>query len=342
MKPAVAAIGLPDYIQRGGEIVFSPPGVATGVRMYAFMLRAEPDRLQTMFDRYLNEPGGGVVHVVPAGSTIVLNVVALDHVGALTPPDDVRGYFCELEMAIWTLGYDEVSDSYTTFVPYMIVDRGAAMAMGREVYGFPKQLGTVTFPDAGDPDFTIDLDGLTAWGPDCEFTSQRLLTIPWSTPLVGSLSVDFESQAALVEGLARVLTTDRGLDAGDGTDLFGRFTGVVELLSKETLPMMFLKQVRDARQPTKACYRGIHTADFVVTGFRGAGRLPRPTLELEDLANVPIRRELGLDDGDLTPIDAFWVDFDFTLSVAEKMWVTPPANGARAVVGGARGGGAGR
>ena len=100
MKRAPDTDRLPDYIQRGGEIVFSPPGVAKGVRMYAFMLRADPERLTRMFNCYLNEPSGGVARIVPVGSTIVLNVVELKHVGALTPPDNVRGYFREIEMAI--------------------------------------------------------------------------------------------------------------------------------------------------------------------------------------------------------------------------------------------------
>ncbi len=272
------------------------------------------------------------MRVVPVGSTIVLNVVELNRVGALTGPDDVRGYFHESEMAIWTLGYDEVTESYTTFVPYMIVDRGAAMAMGREVYGFPKQLGTVTFPSESAPEFTVTVDGVRTWGVNSEFRPQPLLTIPWPFDPIDSYDVDFGSQVELVDGLADVLWTDRGFKPRADGDLFDRLTGALQLLSEETLPMIFLKQIRDARRPTKACYQGIHFADFKVTGFRGAGRLPEPTLKLNNLANVPIRRELGLAAGDLTAIAAFWVDFDFTLSVAERVWVTPQPNGAHALV----------
>ncbi len=331
MKKAPDTDRLPDYIQRGGEIVFSPPGVAKGVRMYAFMLRADPERLTRMFNCYLNEPSGGVARIVPVGSTIVLNVVELKHVGALTPPDNVRGYFRELEMAIWTLGYDEEVESYATFVPYMIVDRGSAMAMGREVYGFPKQLGTVTLPpDASE--FTVTVDGVLEWDADSAFTPQRLVTIPWHEGLIESTEAEFNSQADLVADLARVLETDRVIEAVNETGLVKRLRGALQLLAEDTLPMIFLKQIRDARRPTKACYQSIHWANFKVTEFRRAGHLLPSTIQLNDLASMPIRRELGLPAGELTPIAAFWVDFDFTLSVAEQAWVTPPPVSVQAVV----------
>jgi hypothetical protein len=95
--------------------------------------------------------------------------------------------------------------------------------------------------------------------------------------------------------------------------------------------MIFLKQIRDARQPTRACYQSIHWAEFEVTGFRGARHLRTPALELNDLDSMPIRRELGLPAGSLTPIAAFWVDFDFNLSAAYGVRVKPPPNGAYAV-----------
>ena len=266
-------------------------------------------------------------------------------------PDQARGYFSELEMAVWALGYDRRSGRYLTFVPYMVVDHGSAMAMGREVYGFPKQLGVVNLPDNEEKAFRVDVDAVRTWGADHEFTRQRLLTIPWVSTQFGEPPVDFSTQEQLVRELARTASSDPGLmrvatGAGDQGDI-DHLAGAVELLVSRTLPMVFLKQIRDARQPTKACYQAIHTANFEVTAFRGAGRLRgHPTLLLEDYDNVPICRELGLDgcrqsaDGtgpsgtahELVPIDSFWVDFDFNLTVAEEVWVQPQGPAAAASV----------
>jgi hypothetical protein len=233
----------------------------------------------------------------------------------------------------------------------MIVDRGSAMAMGREVYGFPKQLGVVSFPDDAEKAFRVDVDAVRTWGPDHEFTRQRLLTVPWSESQLGPPPVDFTTQEQLVRELAKAATDDPGLMQGvtgaSDEDDIDHLAGAVELLVSRTLPMVFLKQIRDARQPTRACYQAIHTANFEVTGFRGAGRLRgKPTLLLEDFDNIPICRELGLDgcrqstDGtgsagtahELVPIDSFWVDFDFNLTVAEEVWVQPQGPAAAASV----------
>ena len=319
--------GLPRYVERGGEVVYCPPGVATGVRMYAFMLLGDVAQLRRMFHRYLNGPSGGAVEYEPAGPLVVLNFTTLDHVGAQIPPDAARGYFRESEVAIWTLGYDRVSEAYAAFVPYMIVDRGSAMAMGREVYGFPKQLGVLEMPgrDERPDEFALSVYGVREWGPNERFQSHRLIRIRQTDSAARMPSHDFASQEHLVRRMADLARADPDLagaaGGGDAAQDIDHAARAVELLAAETLPMVFLKQIRDARTPLLACYQAIQTADFVVTNYRGAGHLPgRYTIDIEHLVNEPIRRDLGLPDGPLTPVGAFWVDFDFVLTVADEVW----------------------
>jgi hypothetical protein len=306
--------------------------------MYAFLLTGDMRHLQQMYDRYLNGPCGGLVEYEPAGPLVVLNFTTLNHVGALTPPDSQRGYFLENEVAIWSLGYDSRHERYSTFVPYMFVDQGSAMAMGREVYGFPKQLGVVTLPGPDDrPDaFLLETPGVATWGPNEQFTPQPLITITQTDVGAPNYQHDFSSQAHLVAELAAVIAQDPGvtgvMGGGGAAADIDHAARAAELLASETLPMVFLKQIRDARTPLFACFQAIHAADFVVTGYRGAGHLPgRYSIDIKDLANEPIRRDLGLPDGPLTPVGAFWVDFDFTLSVGDEIWraAVPPTVVAR-------------
>ena len=322
--------GLPTYVERGGEVVYSPPGVANGVQMYAFMLRADVDRMQLMYDRYLNGPSGGAVQYEPAGSIIVLNFTSLARVGALTPPDVERGYFAESEVAIWTLAYDRVSGEYATFVPYMVVDRGSAMAMGREVYGFPKQLGQVTMPSLDEPTttFALEVDAVRNWGPGEPFEQQRLITITSSNDTAPPPESDFVSQQHLVGAMAALIGEDSGLLSriAGGPDQLDHAANAVELLAQQRLPMVFLKQIRDGHMPLQACYQAVQTAEFVVTGFRGAGQLPGSfVVDIAEFANEPIRRDLGLPAGPIDPVGAFWVDFDFTLSTAQVVWASNAA-----------------
>ena len=318
---------MPPYIQRGGEVVYAPPGVATGVRMYAFLIRADTPHLQRMYNRYLNDPSGGIVDYEPAGPLIVLNFTTLKQIGALTPPDNERGYFSENEVAIWSLGYDSQHDRYSTFVPYMFVDQGSAMAMGREVYGFPKQLGAITMPTSDErPDiFRLETPGVEIWGKHEQFTPQHLITVTQTEPDAPPYQNDFSSQAHLVAEIASIMAEDPGvvdaIERGDPADRLKHAARAAELLASETLPMVFLKQIRDAATPLLACFQAIHAADFKVTGYRGAGHLPGEyRIDIADLANEPFRRELGLPAGPLTPVGAFWVDFDFELSVGDEIW----------------------
>ena len=329
--------GLPVYVERGGECVYCPPGVATGVRMYAFIVKGDALALAEMFDRYLNVPSDGAVQFEPAGELFVLNFTTLNHVGALTPPDVERGYFTESEVAIWSLGYDRVSDTYATFVPYMVVDQGAAMAMGREVYGFPKQLGEVDMPpEAGPYDaFQLRVRGVQQWGADQRFDLHPLVDITQTDTDVPPPDDGFGSQLELVLAMSKLAQEDPGLGSavrlpGVGSKDRRNASGpdmldALELLTDETLPMVFLKQVRDGRMPLRACYQAVQRADFVVTAYRGATRLPGTyRIDIHDLANEPIRRDLGIPAGPLEPVDAFVVDFDFTLSVAEEIWRSDP------------------
>ena len=169
---------MPYYVERGGEVSLCPPGVAMGTRAYCFVLEADRTKLAEMFDRYLNEPSMGAVHYEPVGSLVILMFANIPHLSATLPPDVRMGYMVEREVAVWTLGYDTVRDQFSMFNPYMIVNHPWAMAMGREVYGFPKQLGVVTLPDDGKPDkYALDLPGVEQWGPDHEFACRRFLAV---------------------------------------------------------------------------------------------------------------------------------------------------------------------
>ena len=147
--------------------------------MYAFLLHADPKRQQQMYDRYLNGPCGGVVEYERGRSARRAQLHNAESRRSADPPDRQRGYFLENEVAIWSLGYDSQHERYSTFVPYMFVDQGSAMAMGREVYGFPKQLGVVSMPgpDERPDEFVLETPGVAKWGENEQFTQQTLITI---------------------------------------------------------------------------------------------------------------------------------------------------------------------
>jgi hypothetical protein len=318
---------MPYYVERGGEVSLCPPGVAMGTRAYCFVLEADRTKLAEMFDRYLNEPSMGAVHYEPVGSLVILMFANIPHLSATLPPDVRMGYMVEREVAVWTLGYDTVRQQFSMFNPYMIVNHPWAMAMGREVYGFPKQLGVVTLPDDGKPDkYALDLPGVEQWGPDNEFACQRFLAVIESGAETAAPPRCFSSQGELVAATAEIVLAHHSEISLDMTgQSFGsraeRDAKLLEVLSFETLPIVLLKQIRDARTPMHACFQAVQLADFSVLGFRGAGELPgRHSLQIQELANEPLRRELGFAAGPVPAVTAFWVDFDFEVTVSKELW----------------------
>lgn len=318
---------MPYYVERGGEVALCPPGVAMGTRAYCFMLEADRTKLAEMFDRYLNAPSMGAVHYEPVGSLVILMFANIAHLSATLPPDVRMGYMVEREVAIWTLGYDTVRQQFSMFNPYMIVNHPWAMAMGREVYGFPKQLGVVTLPDDGKPDkYALDLPGAKQWGPDEEFANHRFLSVVESGADTTAAPQSFSSQRELVAATAEIVLAHRAETSSDTT---GESSGsraerdakLLEVLSFETMPIVLLKQIRDAQTPMHACYQAVQLADFRVLGFRGAGQLPGShSVQIQELANEPVRRELGFAAGPVTAVSAFWADFDFMVTVSQELW----------------------
>ena len=319
---------MPYYVEHGGEVALCPPGVAMGTRAYCFMLEADRTKLAEMFDRYLDAPSMGAVHYEPVGSLVVLMFANIAHLSATLPPDVRMGYMVEREVALWTLGYDTVRQQFSMFNPYMIVNHPWAMAMGREVYGFPKQLGVVTLPDDGKPDkYALDLPGVKQWGPDQEFAWHRFLDVVETGADTAAAPPDFSSAAReLVTATAGVVLAHRAEMSPDAT---GQSSGssaerdakLLEVLSFETMPIVLLKQIRDAQTPMHACFQAVQLADFQVLGFRGAGQLPGShSVQIQELANEPLRRELGFAAGPVAAVTAFWVDFDFMVTVSQELW----------------------
>jgi hypothetical protein len=156
------------------------------------------------------------------------------------------------------------------------------------------------------------IDGWVIRSPNGKLEKQRIVEIDhdkshrgsggrWSTPL--------EAAQAIVRGLA---------DIGDDKT-YGLFLDLLAILAINLgfkIPIVFLKQVRDASQPARARHQEVLDADGFVplSGFRGGGFLEGDhDVLVNDYISHPIRMELGLPSGKLRPRFAFELDFDFDM-----------------------------
>jgi hypothetical protein len=341
--PASAATSLPRlpaYVEHGGEIACRHPADALGSRMYGFVLNADRDRLDEYCDRCFNDPTGGEEQWTAVGNQVLLNFVDIPTMGSTDTGDVYLGVTHEREAAIWFPVYEPGRDAVAWAIPYMFVDSGFALAGGREVYGFPKQLGTLNIPlgPNAPPELTLDSVTFETYGRDREAENHRVFTVARSgstTPLTSGWSEARDAVDDVIRAIGH--TVDPRLARGDVLGWLGELLGggtrtlqdviphllLFGHLVQENAPMLLLKQFRDAHVPGAACYQALVLVDMQVIEFRDGGVLPEDYhVTITPLAGEPIARELGVADAS-TPLAAFWLDFDFLVNLGDILWEAP-------------------
>ncbi len=325
---------LPTFVEHGGEIACRHPADAINSRLYGFVVPADHGLLDRYCDRLFNEPSGGAYHWEALGDEVLLNFVDIPTMGS-TDLEDMRLGVCrEREAAIWFPVVDRARDSFAWAIPYMFVDSDLALAGGREVYGFPKQMGTLHIPvgDKAPRRLSIHTETLKVHAPESEARNHRVVRVrrPGDRPLLGPA---WEHPAAALRQMMRaagVITAPsighrggglagflRSLDpAPDITPELLFFGHLVE----EDIPMLLLKQFRDAHQQGAACYQALVRVDMEVSLFRRGGLLPDGyRVSVAALDGEPITRELGVP-AECVPRAAFWLDFDFVVHLGDILF----------------------
>jgi hypothetical protein len=319
----------PEYVDRDGETVYRPPYLQKDTFLTGWLLKSSKPALQKLLDHDLNNPAGGAVDYRPLTSAVLMSLANIQEVSSLDPRDRKKGWIDEVDICFWVLagafkeerGRKEL-DHLVWYVPYIWVTNGYTMATGREAFGYPKAYGWANLPRNPQDPGPLWADGLVIphFSPRTEVTRQRIFTI----------SRDPDDSESLVEwAAASKVDAFRGIaklfhDFGDiECDLDFIFNTFKDLLGGH-LPMVFLKQFRDAVQPTRACYQAIIEANATITDFRGAGLLPRNwTLQLHQYASHRIIDTLALNPAPHTVNNGFWVDFSFSMDLGQEIWRAP-------------------
>ena len=141
---------LPEYVERGGRQVWRAPYTARRAKLFGFVLDASAESIDLLLDRDFNDPAGNAVDYCCAHPSVVIVFGAIDRLASGDPRDQGRGYLTELEVSVWCLAADTLAGNRLVwYMPYVFVDPGQAVASGREVYGYTKQMGIFepNYPD---------------------------------------------------------------------------------------------------------------------------------------------------------------------------------------------------
>lgn len=303
------------YINRGAELVFAPPFLAENVSYYGFLLEADRAKLQGVVDRTLNEPLGRPGAFSPAGEFVLLACCALPSLRSTAPGYDRMGCYAENEVAFWLPVIDHKRARLLWLFPYIWVDNPFAMAMGRELYGFPKGLGTIGIPN--DPkkpeEFSLTTQGVRTFGPEAEAEMIEVVTVTHG----GSGEEDslFSDIGKMVETMIHELE--------DAVDLFRHLRlalHTLEDLVHLRMPMVFLREFRDIADPERTCYQKVIETMPGAKKIYG-GRIYRNDFEvtITPCDSAPIARDLGLPAGPIKPTMAFYMNFDFEIGTGEEV-----------------------
>ncbi len=324
--PAAAA-AKPTYIERGGEQVYSQPVSFQGVRFSSFLLPADLGALQTLCDRYLNQPAQGRAIYRPLLPRVLLGVAAIARAQPTEAPGSQVGWIQETDVAFWVpvvelhrRGDFWLPVRLAWFQPYLFVDNPWAAAAGREIYGFHKAMARITSSPSldGQAEFRVETLAVPRFNPQTEVDWKQLLKVyradrddgnglarRWDHPL-GAFLHFVETLAA--GGVVKLAEEIPALHLGSHLD-------------PREVSVVFLKQFRDVADGRQACYQAVVEAPARVVSFREAGVLAGDyRLAVGEFDTHPVIRELGLAGPEEKVLGAWYVDFDFIMETGTEVW----------------------
>ena len=303
---------LPQYADNGlGFPAFRGPYLQKDARLAAFFFNADGESLAALCDQSLNVSESFTYKYVPLTSSVML-VFADMLVSSRDERDKQVGLIPETEVSFWVLTVAMqktqsglVPHHLAWFLPYLLVDESNAIATGREVFGFNKLAADFQKPaKIQEPDFTATVLGFRQFGADMIAQREQLLSLSSSPPDVTKTDNLHQIKNTMSAELLRNVQSGHG---GGLLEFAARFIN-------NHIPLVFLKQFRDAQNTHKACYQRIIEAPLKVENFfEGGIILNSYTLNIAALASHPLAQNLGLKAEEQKSTLGAWMQVDFLL-----------------------------
>jgi uncharacterized protein with NAD-binding domain and iron-sulfur cluster len=327
----MASMSYPDYIDHGlGLPVTRGPYLLKDAKMTTLFLKADYQQLEAVCNKYINDPlGNAPIQYRPLLPYVILAYTDLT-IRSLDEEARKVGWLPEIELSFWILtvalkrdGDLWLPDHLAWYQPYLFVDDADAIATGREVYGFRKVIGQFQpVTDFQSPEFMVETLAFKTFSPETEGKMQWLLKVTRQAEPAQGEPVQWDSGSAAHQAILRLLA---GNETGHvEVDWLEEAINLFEHFIEPEVPIVLLKQFRDATNPWKACYQAIIETPAKLNAFYKGGLLQagKYLVSLNDLASHPLAQELGLqmEQGQQEAIPGFWVNIDFTLEDGTEIW----------------------
>lgn len=312
-------------ISYGGNFLVQQPFAIRQAQAFGFAVDGDRDRLQALCDRCLNLSPTTRYRVV--SSTVLVSFLRMGRLAAALPPGAALGAFAETELNVaillaveekHALGWQPARLAW--HMPYLWLDSSQALIAGREIYGFPKQYGTIALPSAeGDPaEFSAAGEVLHRFGPTAQAATWPIAQVRRTDAAALEFARPFAQVAGVVGGFMQEVMriTDPLLFLG---------ASLADLTAEHLLNLVLLRQLPSIADGSRACFQQIAEASSQPQALRGGGFLGGAfALEIPYHDSAPWGYELGLAasraDATLQPHAAFHLDFDFDLTAGREIW----------------------
>jgi hypothetical protein len=304
-----------EFVDRWNTHASWLPMDAKGGQLHILVFRANEGVLRReICDRYLNTPLGQRGRFEPFLPYVFVTIARVKSLRATNQPYSGWGSDSEIEVALWAPLLDTHAlglEMFKWFVPYMFVNNPTAVQQGREIFGYPKEYAWFHPDFARTPslpaDITVHAYGIHTFGYGSAAGPVPVLTIAGPTATDTSPWESFEAAAAWVW---RRLPRPTGL-AQHIEELLEPVSGLLPPRGH----LVFLKQLPDITDTSKACYQQVVEAPITVPPLSiqpGCGELGDFTLTLPHCDSHPIASTLGLDATN-TSVLGLWIDMDFII-----------------------------
>jgi hypothetical protein len=315
------------YIRSGGRFLVAHPFAIRGVTGYGFAVRGDIDKITALCDATLNHGGDTVYRVL--SRTVVITFIRMDRMSSMVEPDKDHGTCSETELNITILlaagrkiGGVFIPERLVWHMPYLWVDCSSPMIAGREIYGFPKQYGTVQMPlGMGDAAaFRLDAEVIHTYSPQSSASAQKVA----SAERQGGGRIEHASVWATLENatsdfVSTVIEIDHPV-------VFAG-TSLANLAATHLFDLVFLRQFPSITDSSRACFQQVLEAAFTPTLHAGGYLAGDYDLEIVNHDSAPICTDFGFPAPDgvahLKPHAAFFVNLDFDLLAPREIWAAP-------------------
>jgi hypothetical protein len=309
-----------------GTLGFPPPFHESGAQFYTFVFSSTQEKLQKVCDHWFNIPAGGAVRCEPLLPVVLVTFARYAQAGPASPPFDQWGFvpYQEVIFSIFAVRLKKVGGTWLAehvgaLVPYIYVDDAIAMVAGREVYGMPKTMASISLPEgphASPLQFSLETVSTPRFSPDEPFRAMPIASLQQVVPLQAKPLHVWEDMEAAVQAIRGIIFGGHQIHLPS----VGLLLEVADIFIEHKLPFSSLRQLRSLSAPDQAAYQSIVDFSARMERFERAGLLPGSfSLSLPENALYPIGEDLGLADGQKAEA-AFWLDWDFLFEGGREVW----------------------